>query len=429
MSDSKITRRSALVKGAAAVAAFNIVPRHVLGGQGYTPPSEIPTRAIIGCGGMARNHMGYKGPIVAICDVDRKRLESGKELCKKKGHKVEMYEDFREMIKRPDVDIVSVDTPPHWHGLQAIAAANAGKDVWCEKPFTRTIGEGKELVKAVHRNGRMLRINTWFRFKSNYYSLGVPARTLKKVVDSGMLGWPLTIRVGKNTGTPWKLGMWSGKTNLQEEQVPDHFNYDMWLGPAPYKPYNSHRTHGTFRGYWDYDGGGMGDMGQHFLDPVQYILDKDDESPIEIEADTDRQHYDAVLPWRQVVMKYKDGCKIIFDETGGARQPFIEGPKGKIYPGFQSDIPNFRKKVNQLPEPAPVITDFYQSVREHKQFALNEENGHRSATLINLAKIALRLNRKLYYDSDKQLFINDAEANRFIDQPMRGPWNLHAGRI
>ena len=154
MSGLKINRRT-LVKGVATAATtFNIVPRHVLGGQGYIPPSEELTRAIIGSGGMAQAHMKYKGSrVLAICDVDRKQLARGVETCKSEGFSVDTYHDFREMVARDDIDIVSVVTPPHWHALHAIAAAEAGKDVWCEKPMTRTIGEGQHVIDACKRNG------------------------------------------------------------------------------------------------------------------------------------------------------------------------------------------------------------------------------------------------------------------------------------
>ena len=161
--------------------------------------------------------------------------------------------------------------------------------------------------------------------------------------------------------------------------------------PGPFKPYHPHRVHGTFRGYWDYDGGGLGDMGQHYLDPVQYIMGKDNESPVEIEADTQKQHHDAVLPWREIRMKYADGTVLILDgENRYKEAAFLEGPNGKLFKGFKSDIPNLDKKLAEFPDPEPMVTDFIEAVRERKKFALNEANGHRSCTLVNLAKISLR---------------------------------------
>lgn len=421
----KINRRQA-VKGAAAFASFQIVPRRLLGGQGYIPPSEELTRAVIGCGGISNAHIGYNGArIIAMCDVDSNRMKGQIAKCAQKGWKdVAPYKDFREMVARDDVDIVTVATPPHWHGLMSIAAAEAGKDVWCEKPMTRTIGEGKRVVEACRRNGTIFRINTWFRFTSNFYGFGSNVKEIKKAVESGQMGWPLKAVVGKGQGFNWKHN-WSGKTNIPEQQVPDHFDYNSWLGPAPFKPYNSHRTHNTFRGYWDYDGGGLGDMGMHYLDPVQYILGKDEEGPVKIEVDTDDQHPDAVGMWRRVTLTYADGCQLVLDGDGSLTdKPFLEGPNGKLFRGFKSDIPKFRESLKSLPDPKPQNGDFYNCVRSREKFALNELNAHRSTSIVNLGKIALRLNRTLKYDPVKEEFVNDDAANRLIDQPMRSPWNL-----
>ncbi len=260
------------------------------------------------------------------------------------------FSDYRELIQLPEVDIVHVATPPHWHGIIAADAARAGKDVWCEKPMTRTIGEGKRLVEAVQQHGRIFRLNTWFRFESNFYGMNTTVKPIKKLVESGLLGWPLKVTVSKHTGFDWKF-YWVGKTNLQPEPIPAELDYEMWLGPAQYKPYSEHRTHGTFRGYWDYDGGGLGDMGQHYLDPIQYFLGKDDTSPISVEIDAPQQHTDAVGTWRRIEYTYADGCKIILDGEGKDENvPYIEGPKGKLYPNFRSDIPDLEKKLAAFPD-------------------------------------------------------------------------------
>lgn len=414
--------RRKFLKSGASAALFSIVPRFVIGGIGYTAPSDQLTRAVIGVGGMGRWHVKYTpGKLLAVCDVDANHLKSALDLG---GADVKGYSDYRDVLKRDDIDIIHIATPPHWHGIMAIDAAKAGKDIWCEKPMTRTIAEGKKLVQTIAEHGNIFRINTWFRFDSRFYGFGTPVKPIKKIVQNGLLGWPLKVRVNAKTGFAWKF-YWSGKTNLQAEWIPQELDYDFWLGPAPYKNYHHHRVHGSFRGYWDYDGGGLGDMGQHYLDPVQYILDKDDTSPVEIEAEAPQAHPDAVGTWRRIRMKYDDGCEILLEgegfETDG---PFIEGPDGKLFKNLKSDIPGLEKKLAQLPDPAPQLTDFHEAVRQRRKFALNEQNGHRSATLVNLGKIALRVGRKLNFDPVKQRFINDDGANTLIDQPMRAPWHL-----
>jgi myo-inositol 2-dehydrogenase / D-chiro-inositol 1-dehydrogenase len=288
--------------------------------------------------------------------------------------------------------------------------------------MTRTIGEGKRVVEAVQQHGRIFRLNTWFRFSDTFYGMGTTVKPIKKLVESGLLGWPLKVTVGATTGYDWKF-YWVGKTALDPMPVPDTLDYDAWLGPAPYKPYNPHRVHQTFRGYWDYDGGGLGDMGQHYLDPVQYFLGKDNTSPVSVEIDAPQQHTDAVGTWRRITYTYDDGCQIILDGEGkDTNAAYIEGPKGKLYPGFRSDIPDLEKKLAAFPDPQPQVTDFVDAVKHRRKFALNEENGHRSCTIVNMGLAALKLGRSLNYDPVKQEFIGDEGANRLIHQPMRAPF-------
>jgi predicted dehydrogenase len=423
----QFTRREFLRTSILGFTTINIVPRHVLGGEGATPPSEILTKAVIGVGGMGQGHLksiNPKSKLLAICDVDAKHLENS---LKAAGEGVKGYRDFREVLARKDIDIVHIPTPPHWHALISIAAAKAGKDIWCEKPMTRTIGEGEAVKAAIAKYQRIFRLNTWFRFEGGFYGMGVTVKPIKKAVQHGLLGWPLKVTVGGPTGFDWKLGMWSGRTDLTPQPVPPELDYDMWLGPAPKKPYHPHRVHATFRGYWDYDGGGLGDMGQHYLDPIQYLLGKDAESPVRIEADTDPQHPDAVLPWRRVSLQYADGCEIVLDGNNTLKDAaFIAGPKGKIARDFESDIPDLGQKLRELPDPEPQLTDFIQAVKTRKKFALNEVNGHRSCTLVNLAKIAVQTGRPLRFDSKTQRFIDDEKANAYISEPMREPWKLEA---
>jgi len=420
-SHSQNSRRRFLRNTAAIIAGFSIVPRHVLG-RGFIPPSDQLTKGIIGVGGMGMGHINYAGTrVVAVCDVDKNHLQDAVQTI---GGGVKSFDDHRELIALPEVDIVHIATPPHWHGLMSIHAAQAGKDIWCEKPMTHTIGEGKRVMEAVKQYGNMFRLNTWFRFEGNFYGMDTTVRPIKKLVQSGLLGWPLTVTISKTTGFDWKF-YWVGKTKLETQPVPAELDYDRWLGPAPFKPYNEHRVHQTFRGYWDYDGGGLGDMGQHYIDPVQYFLGKDHTSPVSVEVDAEQQHPDACGTFRKLTFTYEDGCKIILDGVADEPNvPYIEGPQGKLYAGFKSDIPNLKEKLAMMPDPEPQVTDFIESVKYRTPFALNESNGFRSCTIINMGKIALQLGRSLKFDPVALSFINDDEANKMIDPPMRSPWNI-----
>lgn len=430
-----IDRRHFLKVGGAA-ALFTLVPRKVLGGPGYVAPSDQLTKGIIGVGGIGRSSYHFTSDeacrLVAVCDVDSDHLQKAVEMGKQKFKTtLQTYQNYRDLIHDPNVDIVHIATPPHWHGIMAVEAAEAGKDIWCEKPMTRTIGEGKRVVEAVKRNGRIFRLNTWFRFTDTFYGLGTQVEYLKKLIESGMLGWPLTVRVSGANGFAWKF-FWVGKENLQPETVPANLDYDMWLGPAQYKPYNSHRVHQTFRGYWDYDGGGLADMGQHYLDPVQYFLGKDNTSPVKVEVDAPQQHPDACGIWRSITYTYADGCKIILEGEGfesSGKVPYLEGPNGKVYRGFECEIggkpvPEIMNLLMELPDPEPQNTDFLKCVRNRERFALDEVRGHHSATVVNMAVCALRLNRTLNFDPERQVFVNDDAANRLLEQPMRRPWKI-----
>ena len=435
MANHGISRRSFLKRGlggAAAAAAFAVVPRWVLGGEAGPAPSDLLTQAVIGVGGMGSGHIDYclgdkTTKLLAVSDVDKGHLDAA---VKKAGGSCTGYKDFRAVLDRGDIDVVHIATPPHWHALMSIAAAEAGCDVWCEKPMTRTIGECRPVVEAVRRHGRMFRLNTWFRLHSGFYGLGTPVKPLKQLVAAGLLGWPLTVRVSRFTGFDWKVKMWMGRTDLEPQPVPAAFDYDAWLGPAPVKPYHPHRTHGSFRGYWDYDGGGLADMGQHYLDPVQYLLDKDDTSPVRVEAHAPwPPHPDAVRLWGRVEMTYADGCRIILEsaewgENATEGQPYIEGPKGKVYQEFRTDPPDLRDALATLPEPEPMISEFMESVRTRRRFGLNEENGFRSNLLVHLANAAIRTGRTLEFDPKALRFVGDEAANRLVDQPMRAPWHL-----
>jgi predicted dehydrogenase len=211
----------------------------------------------------------------------------------------------------------------------------------------------------------------------------------------------------------------------------------MWLGPAPWKPYNKHRTHGTFRGYWDYDAGGLGDMAQHYLDPLQYLLCKDETSPVKIDYVGPVQHPDVVGRFDRLTLTYDDGTEVILDGDETLKgEPLLRGSNGlcvykKAKGGKTLRIKDANgwwpeekvlKTLAGLPQPAPQVTDFMESVRQRKTFALNESNGFRSCTMFNLAIVAERLGRGFEFDPVTLRAKNDPAADRFLYQSMREPW-------
>lgn len=422
MSASKTSRRCVL-KGAAGLAAFpTIVPRYVLGGPGHTPPSEAITRAVIGPGGrgmhfVERNEPDRAPTTLAVCDVDAQRLSRAKAHAERG---CDAYRDYRDVLDRDDIDVVYIATPPHWHALISIHAAQAGKDVYCEKPMTRFIHEGRAVVNAIERYRRVFHIGTFGRYGS---------RKLRKLVMSGRLGSPLRVRMPRKHYN-WKVAEWSGRTDLVPQDPPPHLDWDMWLGPAPLKPYHPHRCHGSFRGYWDYDGGGFADMGAHYFDPIQYALGKDDTGPVEIEATAPwPAHPDAVGLWGAITYTYADGTTIHCssgewgDENVPEEAPFIEGPKGRVYRDHRTDPPGLLDDLDDVPDP-PAMLRFEEALSAREQPGGNARVSHRVASLLHLGNLAIRLGRKLRWDPENELFIGDDEANRFVSVPMRSPWHL-----
>ena len=432
-------KRREFLKGAAALGAFNIVPAKVL--WGATAPSNQLTRALIGFGEIAHsaNHLPFKGSrLVGLTDCYAPRVAAGLAAAEKCGWgKIKGYKNFIDLINDPGVDIVHICTPPHWHGVQSVMAAKAGKDIWCEKPMTRTVGEGKRVMEVVQAKKRMFRLNTWFRFKDTFYGFGTPVRPIRQIVESGLLGkGPLRCTFGAGQGFSWKFG-WSGRVNPTVDPLPKGFDYEMWLGPAPWRPYSDHRVGTSFRGYWDYDSGGLGDMAQHYLDPLQYLLCKDDTSPVKIDYKGPKQHPEAVGRFNRITLTYADGTTVDLDGDESLRdEPLLRGSNGLCVYRKAPDGKTLRLRdangwwpeekvlatLAALPEPAPQVTDFMTSVRERKTFALNEANGFRSSSMFNLGIVAWRLGRGFEFDPVTLHAKDDLAAERFLYQEMREPW-------
>jgi predicted dehydrogenase len=404
-----VTRRSFLATAVTAGAAPLIVPRHVLGGAGHVAPSDTFGGALIGCGGQG------PGTFKAMSrDLDVKLLAQCDVKFLNKADNQTFYTDFRRVLERKDIDLVAIATPPHWHALISIAAAEAGKDVLCEKPLTRFIAEGRAVVNAFNRYGRILQVGTFGRFRASKE----PANILThKVMASGRLK-PCPGVVIKRGGL--KVRQWSGRPDLPTQPVPKNLDWDMYCGPAPLKPYVRERTGGTHRGYWDYEGGGLADMGQHALDPLQWTFAKDATSPVEITAHAPPAHPEVCGMWGWVEMKYADGLTVVLD-SGEWGQPYDrKEPHGVT----MSDLPESdRAKVEAMPDPAPLLS-FAEAVKTRKQPGGNPEAAHRCATLLHLANIAIRVGRPIRYDPVAEQVVGDEEANRLVNVPMRAPWHL-----
>lgn len=428
-----VDRRSFL-QGSAAVAAATIVPRNVLG-MGETPPSEQLGGALIGCGGRGPGtyhdlengvfaHLGKELRLLARCDVRFKdrvgKTESQKRVVERRdGNKVvahaewtdqpTFYTDYRQVLERRDIDVVAIATHPGWHALISIAAMEAGKDVVCEKPMCRFIAEGRAVVEAQNRFGRVFQIGTYGRFGAN--------RETHKIMASGLLTPCQGVCIRKGG---FKVKQWSGKVRAKPEPVPPWLDWNMYCGPAPCRPYFGHRFSGTHRGYWDYEGGGLGDMAQHHLDGFNYAHAKDFTSPVQIEAYAPQAHPEACGLWGWIEMVYADGLTLVL-ESGEWGEPYSRKQHRGVALGDLSK--DNQEKLKALPDPEPPLP-FALAVKARKLSGGHAEAAHRTATLFHLANIAIRTGRKLRYDPVKEQILDDEEANRLIYQPMRAPWSL-----
>ena len=409
-------RRKFLKTSAASAASLQIVPRHVIGGQGHTSPSETYGAALIGCGGRGPGtyeSMVRKLPatLVAACDVQKTRVDG---YIKRKNPEAKGYNDFRRLLENPDIDLVAIATPPHWHALISIAAAEAGKDVFCEKPMTRFIAEGRAVVEAFNRYKRVFQIGTNGRFGA-YKSR--TSRTIHKIMRSGLLKPNPCVHIKKGG---LKLNQWSGKPGLKPQIPSEDLDWDLYCGPSPLKPFVTDRVGGTHRNYWDYEGGGMCDMGQHHFDPQQWIYGKDDTSPVKIEAFAPPAHPDVTGMWAWVELTYSDGFTFVMDSAEWG--PGYDKKASKQVSLSQLSEED-QQKIAAMPDPAPLLS-FAEAVKQRKQAGGHPEAAHRAACILHLANIAIRLGRKLQYDPEKEQFVGDDEANRFVNVSMRSPWHL-----
>ena len=268
-SRNTITRRTFLASGAAAAAAtVTIVPRHVLAGGRKAAPSETLTYAQIGNGKRRDAGIGCLGAKkkIAVCDVD-----TGPEHLGGQPDNATRYTDFRKLLERKDLDVVSIATPPHWHALISIYAAKAGKHVFCEKPMTKFIAEGRAVVEACKKNNVVFQIGTFTRFGNS---------TRRNYVDNHKIFKYGLLKDASNFLAWSHAQNRTGKPDLRAEPVPADLDYDMWLGPAPWKPYNVKRVHYQNRFYWDYEGGDLTNFGAHSMDPLCWDYAKDDTAPV-----------------------------------------------------------------------------------------------------------------------------------------------------
>lgn len=425
----KLTRRGFLGK-AAVLSAFCIVPRHVLGGIGYIAPSDMISLGFIGCGKQA---FGLKGAflntgeaqIVAACDVYGHKVkfftdDANKYYADKAGKAnykgCKSYDDFRTLLERKDIDAVVIATPDHWHAAMAVRAADAGKDIYCEKPLSLTVAEGRAMVVATRNNKRVFQTGSMQRSWKEF-------RDAVELVRSGQIGNVKTIKV--NVGGPPK------PYDLKGQEVPGDLDWRGWLGPNAYQPYHpdlapalKEEFWGKWRNYKEFGGGGMTDWGAHMFDIVQWALDKDNSGPVEI-IPPDGKDY------KFLTYKYSDGITVSHEDFGIPNAVRFIGTEGQIDVERGKMVTTPTSLKDKIPAAGAGLVyksedhykDFLNSVRKRTRPVCDVETGHRTATMCNIGNIAYELNRPLKWDPVKEQF-DDQIANALCSRKMVKEWAI-----
>jgi len=417
-----MTRRQLLAgaaKTGAVLAVPALVPGRALGKEGGVAASERITLAGLGLGGRGGYDLGcmMEEPViqfVAIADPQKSRREAVKARTEKKyGPGVAAYRDFREMLPREDIDAVLIATGDRWHTMASIHAAKAGKDVYCEKPCSMTIAESQALADTYRRYGRIYQAGTQRRSISNFIFAA-------DLCHSGKLG-KLTA-VHANTLHPATSHDW---LPAEPEPPKDECDWDLWLGPCPWRPYNSQYVAGRWRGFFDFHGGGILEWGAHTVDLCNWAGTNDQKMPI---------HYEPTPGG--CIATYDDGLKLVMREEGwmglGTCSARYEGEDGWVETGDSGRLEfssgQLRAEQKQFTEVGTSavshIKNFLESVKTRKPAHSNAEVVARSHIICHAAYIAWQLDRPLEFDPVKIEFVGNAEANRMRSRALRDPWRI-----
>jgi predicted dehydrogenase len=436
---SEISRRHFVQQAASGLAAAASAPLVVspqaLGQAQKPPPSDRVVVGLIGAGDFGRRqHLGRlllpnkRVQVAAVCDVDQfHREKAAQDVLSRSGKRVSIHKDFRDLLERNDLDAVVIAVPDHWHALVAIAAMQAGKDVYCEKPLTLTIEQGQAMVATARRYGSVFQTGSQQRSDQHYF------RQAHELVRKGAIGQlqKVAIHIGGSSKGTWQPA----------QTPPPNLDWNAWLGPAPYADYSPNRCHYSFRWFSDYSGGSVTDHGAHHSDIAQWIIGADGSGPTKVEG-TGTFHPTGpndVAASFQLTFTYgrHAGVQLVFTSEKSPRGGNLElyGTRGWISVSRRRILAEHPEILRSDPEPhdyqARLLESYTRhydnwldSIQSRQRPACDVEIGHRSVTVCHLANIALRLGRPLNWDPTLEEFVDDAPANRLLSRPMRGPWHL-----
>ncbi len=450
MATQRRNRRKFLqtVTGAAATAV--VTPYFFTGAKGVADDAKAESkndRPLVGCIGTG-DRWGAVGPsamkfgdVVAVCDVDRAHAEKGQKIVKdKQDREVEAFEDYRKILDRKDVEVVTIVTPDHWHSKIAIEAMQAGKDVYCEKPLTLTIDEGKQILKVQKQTGRVFQVGTQQRSEMDLRFLKAIA-----LVKEGRLGTIKTVQCA--------IGGAPASSDIPKAEVPSTLNWDLWLGQAPMtdyilggfgnnKNYPESRTHYEFRWWYEYSGGKMTDWGAHHIDIAQWAIGMDNSGPVSVEGTADhpvlfKDGHPTVSNRYNTATKFLVKCVFpngvemtIRDDTENGI--LIEGDKGRIFVSrgslkgkpvedlAENPLPEDAvKKIYKGKEPGDHMRNFFECIKTREQPISDVVTHHRSMSTCHLANIAIRLGRPLKWDPQAEQIVGDDAANAWLRREQR----------
>ena len=419
------TTRRQFLKTAGALAVPAFIPATALGHGPRAAPSERITMGFIGVGNMGGGHLHYfldhkEVQVVAICDVKRwQRDEAAQRTAEHYAaetaagtfHGCDTYNEYEELLARDDIDAVLIAVPDHWHAIVAIAACRAGKDVYCEKPLSLTVRDAREMVKAARRYNTVFQTGSQQRSSQNF-------RYACELVRNGRIGELQTVNVG--------IGQPSSEKCFPEEPIPDGLDWERWLGPAPWQPYNSERCSGNYSGGWrlvrDYSGGMTTDWGAHHFDIAQWGMGMDGNGPVVISPPY--EDHPLTFKYANGVRMYRDGANgILFTGTGGK----IEVNRGyfKTWPDEIGKQPIGPNDLHLYESPGHQ-QDWLNCIRSRRRPICDVAIGASSVIVCHLANIACWLGRRIEWNPETEQIIGDETAARWLDRPKRAPWRLHA---
>lgn len=434
-----VNRRDFLKKTAGVTAAAigfpYIVPSSALGKAGTVAPSNRRTFVQIGSGSMGtgdlKGFLNYNPEVqvIAVCDVDDRHSANAKQIVDEKygNQDCRTYRDFRELLDREDVDIASLALPDQWHGIISVACAVKGIDIYGQKPLARSIGEGRAICDAVARYGVIWQTGSWQRSVANFHRAA-------ELVRNGRIGKITYVEVGLPNGGP------GPQPNIVPQ--PDHIDYDMWVGPAPWRPYQnftgqSSGPHYHWRWIMDYSGGQLTDWAGHHIDIAHWGLGFDRTGPVEIEGKGEYPIdgiYDVPSAY-DFTCTYANGTNLRIANSSSQPKGLgvcWYGDKDWIHvdrSGLQASDPKILREAIgpneiQLYKSRNHYRNFLDCVKSRKETITPAEVAHRSISVGLLGEIAMQTGRKLHWNPDTETFVNDMNANRYLMRSFRAPWHL-----